>query len=235
MSVLARILDKKLKKAGQAVQGVFGKANPPAWPVRDYPFNLRPNAVVRFDPTMFILAGEAFKIPTPAGDWTVSAIGEFSMLGNPYFRFYLKNLENEELILQIGQNREQPEVIIFKTVDELYPNPGGPTTWENWLDDEFGWIGCIDFHLPDGTEYFRVIQNPGPARINPVIFRENVFTENLSSFVEHTAMTYGREVIIDGMDPVVESLIIAQECDDEGALVSVNVGVNILPGSLTII
>ena len=235
MSVLARILEKKLKKAGQAVQGFFGKPAPPAWPERDYPLNLRPNALVRFDPTMFILAEGVLKISPPAGDWAVVAIGEFTVFNIPYFRFYLKNLYDEELILQIGQSEDTSDIVVFKTIDELFPSADGPTTWENWLDDEFGWIGCIDFHLPDGTEYYRVVQNPGPSRINPLSFRENVFIENLSSYVEHTTMIYGREISIEGMDSMVENLIIAQECDDDGALVSVNVGLSIMPGSLTIL
>jgi hypothetical protein len=235
MGVVARILEKKLKTTGEKIQGLFGKPTAPAWPERNYPLNLRPNAVVRFDPTLFLLAEGMLRMPSPDGDWSVVAIGEFSMVGFEYFRFYLKNLNDDELILQVDQNLEKPEIVVFKTIDELYPNPGGPTTWENWLDEEYGWIGCIDFHLPDGTEYYRIIQNPGPDRIAPLGFRETIFTENHTDFVEHTAMIYGREISIEGMDTIVENLIISQESDDEGALVSVNVGLSLLPSSLTIL
>lgn len=235
MGILARIAEKKAQEAGKAIKRIFGKPEPLAWPARKYPLGIHPYAILRFDQTKYLLADGAFKMINPEGDWTVLAISEFISQKKQHYRFHLRNIQKKELFLEVCSDGEDLDAWLFETIFELYPAPGTGITEEDLLNSENGWIGYIDFHVPDGTEYYRMVMNPGPKKASPIQYRETIFTESASSIVNHTTMTYGREVKIDEDLKFVEDLIISLERDDEGQIVTISTGVNMLPNEITVL
>ncbi len=228
MGVVARILEKKSRQAVNRIKEVF-TCEPDKGPKKQYPLGLHLNAILRFDPTDFILAGQELKIELPAGDISVMAVGEFRA-GTQFYRFYLKDLKDREWVLQVADDKDDREVIIYQTVDEVYPDD-----WDFWLNKETGLIGYKDFHTPDQLEYFRVLRNPGPDYANPVEFREEIRSDVEPLFISHAMMLYSREIAIPGDEKLREYLLVSKEEDQEGALVRIMAGVPITPMSLTVL
>ncbi len=246
MGVVSKILEKKGRQAVSRIKDVFS-AGPEKEP--DYPLGLHQNAILRFDPTDFILAAENFKIGLPSGDISVMAIGEFNCLGTSFHRAYLKDLNDEEWILQVAHTmagpaqRDEParrrmaaagkqelEVILFQTIDEVYPDD-----WDLWLNEKTGLIGYKDFHSPDQVEYYRVFQNPGPDWASPIEFRECVRGCGEKFFINHAMMLYSRGVQAAAGEELTEYLLVSREEDDEGVLVRIMAGMQVSPMSLTIL
>lgn len=228
MGVCAKILKKQGERAVGRVKDFFASA--PDKEQKKYPLGLHLNAILRFDPTDFILAGDSLKVKLPAGDIAVMAIGEFSCLGVSFHRFYLKDLEDEEWVLQVADDKGNREAVVYQTADEIYPDD-----WAFWLNDQTGLIGYKDFQTPDQMEYSRVLRNPGPDYSNPIEFRENIKGSEDSFFINHAMMLYRRDVsAVTGSD-LTEYLLVSKEVDEEGALVRIMVGVPVDSMSLTIL
>ena len=227
MGMIAKILKKKAERLKDAFS-----FSAPAEEEIDYPLNLRMDATVRFDPTVFIIAGESLKIQCPEGDSMVTAIGSFKLFQAQYYRFYLKNLDDDESYLQLAvENGNVSECLLYRTIDEVFPGPG---EWFVWLNKRTGLIGYRDFHTPDETNYQRVFMAEGADYIDPMSYQESVFAKEVRFSVRHEAMLYGRFVETGG-DPVAEYLTVSKEEDDEGALVRISAGVEVNPVSLTIL
>jgi hypothetical protein len=229
MGVVAKILEKQSKRAAGRVKDFFTGA-PDKEQRKDYPLGLHLNAILRFDPTDFILAGESLKVELPAGDIAVMAIGELRCLGVSFYRFYLKDLKNDEWVLQVADDKENREVIVYQTVDEIYPDD-----WGFWLNDQTGLIGYKDFQTPDQLEYARVLRSPGPDYANPIEFQETIRGSEDSFVVSHSMMLYSRNVPVGGGSDLTEYLLVSKEVDEEGALVRIMAGVPVGSMSLTIL
>ncbi len=227
MGVVAKILAKKSRQAVGRIKYAFSAA--PEKDSKEYPLGLHLNAILRFDPTDFILAGQELKIELPSGDMAVMAIGEFRA-GIQYYRFYLKDLSNREWVLQVADGKDGTEAVVYQTLDEVYPDD-----WDFWLNKETGLIGYKDFHTPDQSEYYRVFKNPGPDYANPIEFREQIRSDVEPLFVNHAMMLYSREVVTSGDEKLTEYLLVSREEDQEGALVRIMAGVPITPMSLTVL
>jgi hypothetical protein len=160
----------------------------------------------------------------------ISAIGEFHCLGLTFYRFYVKDLENNEWILQVADDKEDTEVVLYQTLDEVYPDD-----WDFWLNEENGLIGYKDFHTPDQVDYFRVLRNPGPDYVNPIEFRESIRGSDDSFFIDYAMMLYIREITLTGDEVLNEYLLVSREEDEEGAMVRIMAGVPVGPMSLTIL
>ena len=227
MGIAAKILAKKGRQAVGRIKGVFSPA-PEKEP--DYPLGLHLNAILRFDPTDFILAAEDLKIGLPAGDISVMAVGEFRCLGISFHRFYVQDLKDQEWVLQMAENRQDLELILFQTIDEVYPDD-----WDFWLNEETGLIGYKDFHTPDQIEYFRVFRNPGPDWSSPIEFEESIRGEGQNLSISHAMMLYSRDVQTKAGENLTEYLLVSREEDEEGVLVRIMAGVPVGPMSLTIL
>ncbi|MCE5333597.1 MAG: YjfK family protein [Desulfobacteraceae bacterium] len=229
MSVVARILAKKSKDAVDRIRGVFtGEAA--AEQSRSYPLGLYLNATVRFDPTTFILAGNEIKVLHPEGDMPVVAIGEYRSLGVDFHRFYLRGLNDEESVLLVAGEGHNVEVVLYQTLDEVYPDD-----WGVWLNDQAGLIGFRDFSTPDGISYARALRNPGPDYVHPVEFRESIRGGGEAFSVRHAMMLYSRDIPNAAGDHLTEYLLVSKEEDEEGVLVRIMAGVPVDPMSLTIL
>jgi hypothetical protein len=227
VGVVAKILAKKGRRAVSRVKEVFS-GGPQREP--DYPLGLHQSAVLRFDPTDFILAAGGLKIDLPAGDITVMAIGEFRSLGLSFHRFYLKDLKDAEWVLQAAEKGQNVELLLFQTIDVVYPGD-----WDFWLNEETGLIGYKDFHTPDQVEYYRVFQNPGPDRAAPIEFEESIHGGGEKLSISHAMMLYSRDVPAAAGEGMTEYLLVSKEEDEEGVLVRIMAGVPVGPMSLTIL
>lgn len=227
MGVVAKILARKGKQTVNSIKDVFSGAPEKGL---DYPLGLHQNAIVRFDPTDFILAAGDLKIDLPAGDISVMAIGEFNCLGLSFDRFYLKDLEDAEWVLQVSANKQDLELLLFQTIDEVYPDD-----WDFWLNEQTGLIGYKDFHTPDQIEYYRVFRNPGPNWSSPIEFRESIRDASQTLFINHAMMLYSREIPTKAGGELAEYLLVSREEDEDGVLVRIMAGVPVNPMSLTIL
>ncbi|HYA42133.1 MAG TPA: DUF2491 family protein, partial [Syntrophobacteraceae bacterium] len=215
----------------------------------DYPLGLHQNAVLRFDPTDFILAAGNFKIDLPPGDISVMAVGEFSCLGVSFHRFYLQDLKEAEWVLEAarsirqtpvrdgpvpgreaGGSKHEVELILFQTIDEVYPDD-----WDFWLNERTGLIGYKDFHTPDQIEYYRVYPNPGPDWSSPIEFEESVRGCGENFLISHAMMLYSRAIDTAAGGELTEYLMVSREEDEEGVLVRIMAGVPLSPMSLTVL
>jgi hypothetical protein len=227
VGVVSKILEKKGRQAVGRIKDVFS-AGPEKEP--DYPLGLHLNAILRFDPTEFILSAKNLKIDLPAGDISVMGIGEFNSLGVSFHRFYLKDLKDTEWVLQVADNNQNLELILFQTIDEVYPDD-----WDLWLNEQTGLIGYKDFHTPDQVEYSRVFRNPGPSYSSPIEFRESIRIGGEKMSLSHAMMLYSREIQTLAGENMTEYLVVCKEEDDEGVLVRIMAGVPVAPMSLTIL
>jgi hypothetical protein len=227
MGMVAKILAKKGKQAVGRVKGIFS-GGPEKEP--DYPLGLHMNAVLRFDPTDFIIAEQSFKIGFPPGDISVAAIGAFVCLGVPFHRFYLKDLKNNEWVLEVADDKQNLEVSLYQTIDEVYPDD-----WDLWLNDSTGLIGYKDFNTPDQVEYSRVFRNPGPDYVEPVEYEESIKGGGQEFCVSHAMMLYNREIPVTVGENLTEYLLVSKEEDEEGVLVQIMAGVPVNPASITVL
>lgn len=228
MGVVAKILEKKSRETLDRVKNFFS-GSPDEEPRKDYPLGAHLNAVLRFDPTDFILAGDSIKVALPAGDITVMAIGEFRCLGMPFYRYYLKDMDDNEWVLQVSDDNEgDREVVLYQTLDEVFPDD-----WDFWLNEETGLIGYKDFQTPDGLTYSRTLRVPGPDYARPVQFMENIRGE-VALHIDHAMMLYNRSIEVAGSPEFTEFLLVSREIDEDGALVRIMAGVPVNPMSLSI-
>jgi hypothetical protein len=227
VGIVSKILEKKGKQAAGRIKEVFS-GGPEREP--DYPLGIHMNAVLRFDPTDFILSAGSYKIHFPAGDVSVTAVGEFLCLGIPFHRFYLKDLKDAQWALQVGGTEPNFEAVVFQTIDEVYPDD-----WDFWLNGRTGLIGYKDFHTPDQIEYSRVFRNPGPDYLQPVEFRESIRGGGRELFVNHAMMLYSREICAAAGEKLTEYLLVSREEDEEGLMVHIMAGVPVDPMSLTVL
>jgi hypothetical protein len=227
MGVVSKILANQARRAGGRIKKVFS-APPEKPPV--YPLGLHQNAVIRFDPSDFILAAGDLKIALPEGDISVMAVGAFSCLGVSFHRFYLEDLQKTEWVLQVAESGQELDLILFQTIDEVYPDD-----WDFWLNESTGLIGYKDFHTPDQVEYYRVYANPGPDWSSPIEFEELIrgLGENYS--ISHAMMLYNRGIETAAGEELVEYLLVSREEDEDGVLVRIMAGVPVSPMSLTIL
>jgi hypothetical protein len=142
----------------------------------------------------------------------------------------LKDLEDNEWVLQVSDPSGNCETVVYQTIDEVFPDD-----WAFWLNNETGLIGYKDFQTPDGTAYLRMLRSPGPDYANPVEFRENIKGSDDAFFVDHAMMLYGRDVQVNGGLNLTEYLLVSREVDEEGALVRIMAGVPVDPMSMTVL
>jgi hypothetical protein len=229
MGMIAKILKKKAQSTAKKVHGFFE----PHKEEKKYPLGFRLDATVRFDPTPFILAGGKLKMEAPEGDFFVAAISEFSIAGVACRRFYIKNLEDREYVLQMAGAKGKEDLTLYQTMDEIFP--GSEDEWDTWLNPETGLIGYIDFNTPDGDVYARALRNGGPQCVSPVSYEERIEAKDVSMTIDHQEMYYEREIEIEGAgEPVYEYLCVAREEDDEGAQVRIMAGTDIDAHSLSV-
>jgi len=141
------------------------------------PSLFRVGMTLTVDPTPFILAGDAIKVPAPVspgeaggGRLSVAEVGRVEGGAVDYVRLYLPERRGFFQIHQ-GADAQIDECRFFAPVDEV--SPANEAEWGAWLDPAEGMIGWPDFQTKDGKVYARA-WSPGEARVEPRPLEETV-------------------------------------------------------------
>jgi hypothetical protein len=207
------------------------------------PLGLRIKGIVETPQVDFILAGDALKVKYPGPGNIVLSYGVFPMGKSMFHRFYL-GASDEVYMLQIitDEQKNPQDCKLFMPYDEVFPDD-----WDFWLSERDGYIGYNTFQLQDGTQYFRVWDDPEReivleqddqgnkiTRVPPWEFLETVYLDpwgKQSEMVKHECMLYARAV----NDQVNEFLLVSAAQDNDGASVQIMTGIALEPVSLKVI
>ena len=122
------------------------------------PDKFRVGMTMGFDPTPFLLAGDATKVAAPAPDagstrLSIDEVGQLSGQGVSLTRLYLPERRGYfQLHLDSAGNPD--ECRYFTPIDAI--TPADPNEWGAWLDPNEGMIGWPQFQTKDGKLYDRV-------------------------------------------------------------------------------
>jgi hypothetical protein len=199
----------------------------------NWPLHLRIGSTVRVDETPFILAGDLTKAVKPEGDMVVKAAGQFNLAGLLQHRFYVQDMANQELMLQVGMKGGMVDSIdFFHLLDEQIPS--SKEEWHIWLNEKDGFIGSLNFQHPDGIVYTRWWKSKGGEHVRPQLATETViddpYDEDLVRF-NHQMMMYARDLTTDLRE---YCLLETVEEGNESA-VSIYVGLRVEESILTVL
>jgi hypothetical protein len=207
---------------------------------KDLPLGLRFNGIVEIPQVDFILGGRELKITHPGESNTVLSYGTCQIGHSLVRRFYLDSPAGI-YVLQIVTDPQSriEECKLFMPYDEVYPED-----WDFWLSNKDGYIGLGLFQTKDGTQYFRVWDNPDTTtvieqddqgnqmtRIPPVEFLETVYLDAYGTKTEsvtYDSMLYGRHI----NEQVDEYLLLSAVSEKDGASVQIMVGIELDPASI---
>ncbi len=199
------------------------------------PLTLKPFRVgmaLTLDPTPFILAQGATKVPTPKAEGqtafaNVQAIGTIE--GAPLHRLHL----DENTFIQIHLDGNRPdECRYLAQIDEV--EPADAEEWKLWLEPDQGMIGWPQFQAKDGKLYDRV-WSPGAQWIAPVPYVESLEGKSASPSVKGVMMLYGAPTGLAEPAPQTEYILVASaETASEGAWVAIHAGIDVNPAALSL-
>ncbi len=236
--MLRNILSRRSKPSGRPTIGdVVARAadvaqrkmsdEPPAPPAPRDAFRL--GMTVSIDPTPFLLAGEAIKVPTPkAGTTSVVAIGRYE--GEP--RFACLHLDDGSVLEVHTDAQGNPdECRYFALIDVV--TPGGRDDWAFWLAKNEGAIGWADFQTQDGKAYGRVWE-PGPQWVEPRKRTEVVQSLEGTRTSKIESMLYAAPTDQPAPAPEAEYILLSSIEGDGAARVEIRAGLAVNPASLNI-
>ena len=197
------------------------------------PDRFRVGMTLALDPTPFILAGGALKLPQPdagsgSGQVSVSAIGEVTSGGTKLTRLYLPD-ERTVVQLHLDATGVPDECRLFGIIDEVAPTD--PAEWGVWLDPAEGLIGWPEFQTKDGKTYARVWA-PGEARVSPRAITETIEGLNGSRTVQSQAMLYAAPTGLADPAPSTEYIMVSAVQDGSRAWVEIRAGIDLNPVTL---
>ena len=197
------------------------------------PSLFRVGMAVQLDPTPFILANDALRMPQPpSGITSVAAVGRVtSGQGASAVQLVRLHLADPRFMLQLHLDAQgQPdECRLFGLLDEV--TPADPGEWSAWLDDKDGMIGWPQFQAKDGTIYVRAWV-PGDARISPRRLVEAQETVEGNRTIESQAMLYARPTQAPDPAPATEYLLVSAIQDQGRAWVEIRAGIDVNPATL---
>lgn len=194
------------------------------------PSKFRVGMTLQLDPTPFILAGPALKVPQPDGQGqvSVSAIGRIESNGTQLVRLYLP--DGRSLVqLHVDAAGDPDECRLFSTIDEITPTD--PGEWGAWLDPNEGMIGWPNFQTKDGKTYQRVWA-PGDSRVSPRQFTETVEDLRGTRTVTSQAMLYAAPTGAPDPAPQAEYIMVSARQEGTRAWVEIRAGIDINPVTL---
>lgn len=194
------------------------------------PSKFRVGMTLTLDPTPFILAAGAIKLPQPEGSGTmsVSAIGQVTSGNTRLLRLYLS--DGRSLIqLHLDAAGDPDECRLFGTIDEVTPTD--PGEWGAWLDPNEGMIGWPEFQTKDGKTYPRVWA-PSNGRVSPRALTETIEGLDGSRTVQNQAMLYAAPTGSPSPAPATEYIMVAAVQDGGRAWVDIRAGIDLNPATL---
>lgn len=204
------------------------------------PLGLRIGAIVELPEHQFLLGRGKFQFEFPGKKHRVIGWSECIIAGSPNHRIYLQSDEDSQklsfLQIYLADNpAEGDETFIFQEAIERHPTT--VEDWEQWCpnhDDprqevlENSLIGLKDLTIPpNGTQFWRLIDNDGPSWIPPIRFMEQAYFDPYGRNVHRTdyaMMVYLRDIIPDTGNQDVEYMIAAKEDEEQGARIRIYLG-----------
>jgi hypothetical protein len=194
------------------------------------PSKFRVGMTLALDPTPFILAAGAIKLPQPqgTGQVSVSSVGRVVAGNTQLVRLYLPD-ERSMVQLHLDNAGGPDECRLFGTIDEITPTD--PNDWGAWLDPNEGMIGWPAFQTKDGKTYSRVWV-PGDTRISPRVLTETIESLSGTRTVQSQAMLYAAPTGAPNPAPATEYIMVAAVQDGPRAWVEVRAGIDLNPVTL---
>jgi hypothetical protein len=194
------------------------------------PSKFRVGMTLALDPTPFILAGGAIKLPQPegSGQTSVSAVGRVVSGNTQLVRLYLPD-GRSMVQLHLDAAGDPDECRLFGTIDEITPTD--PSEWGAWLDPNEGMIGWPEFQTKDGKVYVRAWA-PSGSRVSPRILNETVESLSGSRTLQSQAMLYAAPTGSAAPAPATEYIMVAAIQDAGRAWVEVRAGIDLNPVTL---
>jgi hypothetical protein len=198
------------------------------------PLQLKPFRVgmaLTLDPTPFILASDAIKVPAPRVEGatsfvSVKTIGRLE--GVPLSRLYTA----DDTFVQLHLDGNTPdECRYFAQIDEVAP--ADADEWKAWLGPGEGMIGWPQFQTKDGKLYDRV-WSPGADWIEPPGYIERREGGDAST-VSGVMMLYGAATGAAEPAPQFEYILISSvEQEGGGAFIAIHAGIDVNPAGLSL-
>jgi hypothetical protein len=220
---------------GGSMDGLKTAANILRQKMSGTPVTLKPFRVgmaLTLDPTPFILAQGATKVPVPKAQGqtafaSVQAIGRIE--GAPLHRLHL----DDSTFIQIHLDGNRPdECRYFAQIDEV--EPADTEEWKVWLERDQGMIGWPQFQTKDNKLYDRV-WSPGAQWIAPIPYVEALEGKAASPSVKGVMMLYGASTGLAEPAPQTEYILVeSAESASEGAWVAIYAGIDVNPAALSL-
>lgn len=194
------------------------------------PQRFRVGMTLQLDPTPFVLAGDAIKLPQPQGTGQVSvkAVGRADAPGGTLVRLYLPD-DRSMVQLLVSSAGEPEECRLFGTIDEV--SPADQAEWGVWLDGREGLIGWPEFQTKDGKVYARAWA-PGERRVEPRAIAETIEGLDGTRTVRSRAMLYAAPTGAPAPAPQTEYILVAAVDDGRQAWVEIRSGIDLNPATL---
>jgi hypothetical protein len=220
---------------GGSMDGLKTAANILRQKMSGAPVTLKPFRVgmaLTLEPTPFILAQGATKVPAPKVQGqtafaSVQAVGKIE--GAPLHRLHL----DESTFIQIHLDGNRPdECRYFAQIDEV--EPADAEEWKVWLEPDQGMIGWPQFQTKDNKLYDRV-WSPGGQWIAPIPYVEGLEGKASSPSRKGVMMLYGAATGLAEPAPQTEYILVASvESPAEGAWVAIYAGIDVNPAALSL-
>jgi hypothetical protein len=199
------------------------------------PSLFRVGMTVTVDPTPFILAGDAIKVPAPisAGGNLVSIaeVGRVEGGAVDYARLYLPERRGFFQV-HMGDDGQPDECRFFSPIDEV--SPASEAEWGAWLDPAEGMIGWPEFQTKDGKTYGRA-WTPGEARVEPRPLEEAIESVGGGArTVRSQAMLYAAPTGAAEPAPQTEYILVAAVEAEGQAWVEIHAGIDVSPAALSL-
>ena len=187
---------------------------------------------VTLDPTPFLLAGEALRVPAPReATQSVTEVGRIGGEGpSGMVRLYLA--DGAFVQVALGTDAAAEEARYFAPLDEV--TPANEDEWGAWLDPREGMIGYREFETKDGAVHARVWQ-PGPEMVPPREMTETIEGPSGSRTVTRRSMLYASPTHAAAPAPEAEFVLVEMTEDGGNAWVTIHGGIALSPASLSIV
>lgn len=198
----------------------------------------RVGMTLQLDPTPFVLAGDAIKLPQPegVGQVSVKAVGRADAPGGgsgsgggSLVRLYLPD-DRSMIQLVVSAAGEPVESRLFGTIDEV--NPADAAEWGVWLDETEGLIGWPEFQTKDGKLYARAWSPGGASRVEPRTIAETVEGLDGTRTVQSRAMLYAAATGVPAPAAPTEYILVSAVDDGRQAWVEIRSGIDLNPATL---
>ncbi len=202
----------------------------------DYtPQHFRVGMTVTCDPTPFLLAAGATKVPKPdtgGGNLltNVQGLGRAGEGAAQLLRLYLPGWRSM-FQLHLDRAGNPDECRYFGLIDEVMP--ADASEWGAWLDPAEGMIGWPEFQTKDGKIYGRAWA-PGPSRIPPGVLPETIETTDGTQARTSQAMLYAAPTGLAQPAPQTEYILVAAVEAGQQAWVQIWAGIDINPATLSL-